>query len=88
MVKDRSDGEKKPANSFQLASKGSCTCTISQGSTYHTTFVVHWLEREIAQWVRIRRTVDKEEKDMFYIYNDALNTFLNTVMWRRKDETS
>ena len=61
MVKDHSDSEKETrchhmGYSFQLTSKGSFICTIPQTGITHTTafvtpVVVHWLEREIAQWV-------------------------------------
>ena len=61
MVKDHSDSEKgNPLLPhrllFPINSKGSFICTIPDRIAHTTAFVTpvmeHWLEREIAQWVR------------------------------------
>ena len=65
MVKDDSDSEKGnplPPHRLLLSinSKGSFICTIPDRITHTTAFVTpvveHWLEREIAQWVNIKKT--------------------------------
>ena len=68
MVKDHSDSEKgNPLPShgllFPINSKGSFICTIPDKIAYITAFVtpvvVHWLEREIAQWVHPMKDLAK-----------------------------
>ena len=60
MVKNHSDskrGNRLPPHGllFPINSKGSFICTIPDRIAHTTAFVtpvvVHWLEREIAQWV-------------------------------------
>ena len=76
MVKDHSDNEKGnplPPHRllFPINSKGSFICTIPDRITHTTAFVTpiveHWLEQEIAQWVR--------KKEGNVLINDAFNTF-------------
>ena len=76
MVKDHSDSEKGnllPPGRLLLSiiNKGSFICTIPDRITHTTAFVtpvvVHWLEREIAQWIHpkegsIRRPIEKGVK--------------------------
>ena len=59
MVKDHSDSEKGnplPPHRLLLSinSKGSfiCTIRITHTTAFVTPVVEHWLEREIAQWVK------------------------------------
>ena len=66
MVKDHSDSERvnlllPQGLLFPISSKGSFICTIPHTTVFVAPVVKHWLEREIAQWVRhegsIRRSI-------------------------------
>ena len=63
---------------FPISSKGSFICIIPTDRTTHTTAFVtlvveHWLERDIAQWVRHEGIVNRKKGNG--LFNDALNTF-------------
>ena len=81
MVKDHSDGERgnpllPNGLLFLISSKGSFyihhrTDRIAHTTAFVTPVVVHWLEREIAQWVhpmKGRSVVGTEKCTLFRVY--------------------
>ena len=91
MVKDHSDSEKGnplPPHRLLLSinSKGSFICTIptdriTHTTTFVTTVMEHWLEREIAQWVR------EEDENKHDQKNHPTNNPINIIqMIERRSE--
>ena len=98
MVKDHSDSERGNPLSphrllFPISSKGSFICTIPQTGWHIPRPLVHWLEREIAQWVHPmmdRSESGRESKMKRYVklikwnegnvlFNHAVNLILHIV---------